>query len=229
MVRFLFKRGKLNNMRIPFFLCVVLFLSCNQKQTEKLSSDPVSDLNTVTTETDTQITCWGVGSVDLGDDLKTIEEKIGKDRISTDSLFLEGMFERLISVIDQGKPTELKIHWQETKPTFNTIRYIEISNPKSVYQFANGIKVGISLAELVKLNEGKALQLHGFGWDYGGTFIDFGEGTLKGDIPCFGGVFAFQGSANIPSEISGEQKISSDHPALQQQEIKLVKITINNR
>jgi len=178
-----------------------------------------------------QITCWGVGDIDLDDDMASLEEKFGKENISQDSLFLEGMFETMITVLWKDKPEEISIRWKDNAGQGKTIDFLEIYRPGSPYHFANGIKIGTKLDEIVALNGDKPVFIYGFGWDYGGTFVDFGEGKLKGDIPCFGGVFGLddEKSADGLSQILGDQKISSSHPVLKKHSASLLKIRIMNK
>lgn len=171
------------------------------------------------------ITCWGVGAIEFDDNLKSLEDKVGEDNITTDSLFLEGMFQGLITTLWKGESKEVSIHWMENKPPYSAIKYLEISKPGSVYAFANGIKVGSTLAEIEQLN-GSAFNLYGFGWDYGGTFIDFGNGKLANNLPCFGGVF--QLNAEAAPSISGDQPLKSNAPAFSGVDITLKTIRIKN-
>jgi hypothetical protein len=174
-----------------------------------------------------QLTCWGAGPVEFGDDYEAVAEKVGEQNITADSLFLEGQFDRIVTAIWKGTPRELFVHWKERKAPYNTIEKIEISHPQSEYSFSNGIRVGTALAEIQKLNGDKPLNIYGFGWDYGGTFADFGGGKLKGDIPCFGGVFEVAEGSPAP-EVSGDKKISSADPALAGLQVKLKLVRIQN-
>lgn len=229
----LFNKGKLIFMRLSLILLIFFFLSCSQGRRGADQSDTTGNLGSVgldDPEAANSITCWGVGRIDLGDDLEAIAEKFGPNNLSQDSLFQEGMLQGLVTVIRKGTREEVMIYWQEKKPPFKTIHLIEISKAGSPYQFANGIKIGTSMTELVKLNGGKALHFYGFGWDYAGTFADFGGGRLEGDIPCFGGVFAAGNQASeLPAGLAGDKKLSSDHPDIEGLDLHLVKIRINNK
>lgn len=196
------------------------------------NSGPSSDVDTaenVTVLADSSdldlITCWGVGEIEFDDDLESLEAKVGKESITTDSLFLEGTFESLITTLWKGEPKEISIHWLEKKPPYSAIKYLEISKPGSVYAFANGITVGSTLAEIEHLN-GAAFTLYGFGWDYGGTFIDFGTGELANNLPCFSGVF--QLNAQITPSISGDKPLKSNNPAFSGLDVTLKTIRIKN-
>ena len=202
-------------------LSLLLFLpflfACNSDTRQSSGSDTsftAHDFDTPTGDGyEYRITCWGVADIELEDSYTIVEEKVGKSNLTTDSLFLEGMFEKLFTSLWKGTEKEIKIFWKEKQAPFRTIESIEVSQPNSAYQFANGIKIGSTLSEMEKLN-GKPISLYGFGWDYGGTFISFNEGKLAGDIPCFGGVFQLKepGKDGV-SELLGDHQISSNHMA----------------
>ncbi|WP_256010556.1 hypothetical protein [Desertivirga xinjiangensis] len=221
-------------MRLSLFLLVFFLLSCGPSKRGAEPGDSTGNLISVGLDapgTESIITCWGVGRIDLGDDLDAIIEKFGPERVTQDSLYQEGMFQGLITVVGKGTPEEVIVRWEENKPPFKNIRFIEIEKVDSPYQFANGIKIGTSMAEIVKLNGGNAVRFYGFGWDYAGTFANFDGGKLEGDIPCFGGVFApgDQASSELPAGLNGDKKLSSDHPDLKGLNLKLVKIRIMNK
>lgn len=213
-------------MRLLFFILCVFLTACrsstsseenNTSNEQTVDQKDSSNLN--------QITCWGVGEIDLDDDPNSIKEKVGESDISTDSLFLEGMLERMVTTLWKDTPKEIAINWTENKPPFKTIKYLEISNPASVYSFANGIKIGTTLSELEALNAAP-FNLYGFGWDYGGTFINFGKGKLGQDLPCFGGVFKLEG--NAPQSATGDKSFGSDAQAFKDQLISLKTIRVKN-
>ena len=227
-------KGKFDYMRVSLFLCALLFLSCNRSP--KSSSQDTKTtfgkgISAADDESGNNITCWGIGPIEFGDDLAIVEEKAGKKNVYTDSLFLEGNFERLVTKLWKGTPREITIYWAEEQPPFKTIKSLEISHPNSPYQFNNGIKIGSSIAEIVNLNGGEEIKLYGFGWDKGGTFIDFGKGKLKGDLPCFGGVFDLKTKASDKDveAVMGDHQITSSAPAFGKYKAVLSVIRVFNR
>jgi len=226
----MFSGGGLSNVRIPLFLSLLALSSCSQRQTSNSPADTSKEVRTVELAEGniTEITCWGVGEIELGDDFKAIEDKVSKQNISQDSMFVEGDFQGIFTTLWKGQDKEIEIHWKEKKVPFKTIDYLEINRSDSPYQFTNGIKIGTSLKDIEKLN-GQPLNLYGFGWDYGGTFIDFGQGRLQGDIPCFGGVFSIDDTAyDMAKDIIGDKKVSSDNAVFNKTEARLIKIRISN-
>lgn len=86
----------------------------------------------------------------------------------------------------------------------------EIVHPASPWKSTAGVSVGTTLRELEALN-GKPFYLLGFGWDYGGTVVDWDGGKLDGHLI----VLAFDTGDGQPSaEIVGDRELRSDNPAL---------------
>ena len=56
---------------------------------------------------------------------------------------------------------------------------IRVSGAKSRWHFDNGLRLGVTLAELVAKN-GAAISYTGLDWDYGGTINDWHGGRLAG-------------------------------------------------
>jgi len=167
------------------------------------------------------ITCESVGVINKKDKELQLSMKFGEIAVKRDSLFKEGMFEEMITVVNSGKDTELKVHWNK----HGQIKMIVISNPNSPYQYVNGIKLGTSLNTLTALNK-KAISFYGFGWDYGGTISDLNGGQIQKELPCFAGVFAVKKGQEISSSLLGDKILTSDFPKAQTANIYLKEIRV---
>lgn len=210
-------------------LIITTLLACNNKSSTSSKSDSSTNKPSLESKVDEDlITCWGIGEIEFEDNLSSIEDKVGKSNISLDSLFLEGMFEQLLTTLWKGTDKEITIYWEEKQPPFKTIKSLEVSSLNSPYHFENGIKIGTTLNEMTVLNS-QSINIYGFGWDYGGTFVDFNNGKLAGDMPCFGGVFQLKTTTTSDNvqQIMGDQKINSSHPAFKTHEAELKTIRIS--
>lgn len=218
-------------MRIFLILFVLVILACNSPSgsSDGKGSGKIYSIESGQGQSD-QITCWGIGDIDLDNDAASLQELAGKEKLSFDSLMIEGTFNGFNTKIWKGTNREVVVHWKEKKLPCSSIDYLEISASQSPYHFANGIKIGSRLSEIVKLNGGKAIHLYGFGWDNGGTFIDFNKGKLAGDIPCFGGIFSLPKnlSAADINPVLGDKKISSQNPVLMKYDPVLTVIRVRN-
>ncbi|PWG80173.1 hypothetical protein [Pararcticibacter amylolyticus] len=207
----------------------VFFLACNSSDKHKKTGGKIFSIAD-NQEGEDEITCWGIGGIELDNDLTSLEEKAGKENVSMDSLFLEGDFDGFVTTLWKGSDREIVVHWKENQAPYTNIEFLEISRPSSPYHFVNGIKIGTSLNDIVKLNGDTPVSLYGFGWDYGGTFVDFNKGKLAGEIPCFGGVFALPDSLHTEDvkTVMGDMKISSADPVFKKYQASLEKIRVRN-
>lgn len=55
---------------------------------------------------------------------------------------------------------------------------LSVLDVESQWQRSDGVHMGLTLADLVKLN-GQPIEFSGFGWDYGGTVSDLHHGALE--------------------------------------------------
>lgn len=87
-----------------------------------------------------------------------------------------------------GTDDEIEIYW-ESDSTYQNLRSARIlakfkegermADFNTRWQSRTGLKLGMSFAELLELNE-KPFILMGFGWDYGGYISDWQKGKLDG-------------------------------------------------
>ena len=104
---------------------------------------------------------------------------VGKKNVEkVERWYAEGT-ERIVgTVFFKDSPQSFFIKWKDTV-NFKNPEWIEIHGDKSVWEIDNGIKIGVELKELVKLN-GKHFSFSGFDWDYGG-YTNFEKGNLESD------------------------------------------------
>jgi|APTNR8051073442_1049403.scaffolds.fasta_scaffold11030_2 hypothetical protein len=100
-----------------------------------------------------------------------------------------------------GTERELEVVWDENGKTVRLVRIMG-----SAWTFENGLKAGMSVEEVEKIN-GKPFKIFGWGWDYGGSAI-IEEGELSGKV-----MLSFDpGSDEIPDGLVGEVELSSTDP-----------------
>lgn len=106
----------------------------------------------------------------------------------------------------------LELIWNDEKR--RRAPWMRIENA-STWQSQNGIRVGMPLAEVERIN-GKPFNLSGFGWDYGGQVRDWRGGALSRPLPggCQIGI-DFYPAKDAPDEAlgnaSGDQDFASDN------------------
>jgi hypothetical protein len=117
----------------------------------------------------------GVGNVYIHRKQEDVEEIYGKQFVTSGIIYgSEGMEFRGFYLF-KNSPLELQCILSESDSTIETIR---ISEPGGNWATEEGIKLGTTLDELVKLN-GKPIEFSGFGWDYGGYIYSYGSGKLS--------------------------------------------------
>ncbi|PRY50908.1 hypothetical protein B0I27_108116 [Arcticibacter pallidicorallinus] len=212
--------------RVAYFALLLFMMSCtNSPKVKEEAGDWLQGGDP------TEITCWGIGDIELEDSYDILVEKAGLDHVKQDSLFKEGMFERVITRVWPNTEKEITVYWKEKKAPLVTIEMLELRDSASVYHFANGLKIGSTLQDLVKENGGIEFSFYGFGWDNGGTIVDFNSGKLSNNLPCFQGVLALPQEASADAgagELMGDKLIKSSHPLFSKFNPRLVNIKIKN-
>ncbi|PLK43113.1 hypothetical protein [Emticicia sp. TH156] len=109
--------------------------------------------------------------------------KLGSANVSAhDTVFgAEGFFS-IGTILFKGTPNEAQIVWKDTthfrNPEYVELGFAPTGQEGQIKWFTNtGIKVGTTLKELEQINVG-SFRFSGFGWDYGGTVVDWAGGKL---------------------------------------------------
>lgn len=90
-----------------------------------------------------------------------------------------------------------------------------------VWKFDNGLKLGMTVEELEKIN-GRAFTISGFGWDYGG-YANFEGGKLAGKVTIR---LDPPEAAVIPEALSGDRAIPSSDKKLRALKAKAGEISV---
>lgn len=88
--------------------------------------------------------------------------------------FEEGTVERAYSILYPNTDDELLIIWKDKSRNVPHQLYVSRAGR---WRTQEGIEVGTSYEDLVKINEG-AIDFYGFGWDYSGA-VDWKDGKMK--------------------------------------------------
>lgn len=95
---------------------------------------------------------------------------------------------------------------------------IQVRGDSSLWSVAEGITLGTTLDQLERANGGP-FTLTGFGWDYGGTVMGWGEGALEqallgGDGRVLLRLAPSQPGGAVPAQVAGDGVFRSDLPAM---------------
>lgn len=101
----------------------------------------------------------------------------------------------------EGTERELEIAWDAENETNKVVAHINVVG--KAWKFENGLKLGMSLEDVEKIN-GKTFMVNGFGWDYGG-YANFEGGKLEAKV----GIRFDTTAAKASDSLSGDKQIPS--------------------
>lgn len=137
--------------------------------------------------------------------------------------YSEGTEKIIGTVFFKDTPQSFFIKWRDTV-NFKNPEWIEIHGDKSLWEIDNGIKIGVELKELIKLN-GKHFKFSGFDWDYGGYAI-FEKGNLESDCYSVQLYYDYENLfENEWNQIVGDKIVSTKNPVLNKIKIYVGVIT----
>lgn len=91
---------------------------------------------------------------------------------------------------------------------------------------ADGLKIGSAIEKVQKIN-GKAFELSGFDWDYGGNVIDWKEGKFaKPDSDGCSFSPTFSESGQLGDKAVGDVQIMSDDPDVLKGKVRIARLTL---
>jgi hypothetical protein len=114
-----------------------------------------------------------VGRVKIGSTINDLESVFGNQFVRKKEIFLEG--DSYPGVVVFG---DSQLELQCTLDKDEKIAAIYLEQPGAPWKTKEGVKIGTTLKEIIKLN-GRDLSFSGWGWDYGGVILSYKGGELK--------------------------------------------------
>lgn len=186
--------------KILTILFVFLLLSCgsrkNSTETERFTIESLAG------KTNSEILALYPDAQPVsGTDLKDVTEQEAQERSFT--------------LLYPDTPDEILISWKdEAKTDIFDIYY----NKEGKWQSNEGIQVGTTYEQLVKLNE-KPIKFYGFGWDYSGA-VDWNGGKLeKANVRVF-----LTPEGDIPNKFYGDRIIKASEEEIANLHLKVAAI-----
>jgi hypothetical protein len=150
-----------------------------------------------------------------------IVARYGSSNIKTDKIYVgEGEYEDGMMLYSDEPKRRAELLWEE-QDNKQFLRMIRITGAGSQWQTSQGLRLGLTLRAVEKLNR-RPFRLAGFGWDYGGTTISWSGGALESKGPKDCSVWArFRPGPSSPagtrllSQVIGDRNFSSGHPGMQ--------------
>lgn len=219
-------------MKIIYLFCLAaIVFGCNQNPSE-----------TTTSPADTSVTAEANDTLYLNDllqftDMKALEKEFGKENVILDTLWgPEGMF-AIGTKLFKGTKNEVEIMWEDTISHAQMISVqLYAQHNQQTYEplydtdwkTRNGVTLGMSLEDLIKLNE-KPIVFLGFDWDYGGGVVSFEKGKLENSHLSIGLSYDVDPSTINETDftsIIGDTEINTDGRDFSKFQIKVVRLGV---
>jgi len=140
------------------------------------------------------ISCEGIGEVKLSYSHADLEKKFGADALTEHENTISGTY----TTIWGGELRRLDIYWKESAPPFKQIKYIEVNEVSSPYVTEKGLKVGISLKDVVRINGNMPLTFTNFyAANNSGDITSFNGGDIEKELPCISGRIEMYNKRNV--------------------------------
>ena len=124
------------------------------------------------------------------------------------------------TVIFPNTENELAIIWKVAQP-YKVIEQILINHPDASWTTNQGIGIGTTLEELVKIN-GKDFQFAGFEWDYSGYANAWENGTIPQSVVVY---LEPSNPEAVYPDLLGDGLFSSNHPKAKMAGLKVRSLT----
>lgn len=121
-----------------------------------------------------------VGPITAATTEKQLLSLFGSKNVITQEFHVdEGYFE-VSTVVFKGTPNQIQILWKDKQQNiFKKPERVIIETKGTKWKTQNGITIGTTLKELVKINRAP-ITFAGLDWDYGGVILDWHKGKLSG-------------------------------------------------
>lgn len=157
-----------------------------------------------------ELTCSNI--VKQGDTAKTIAARYKGETAIEETTGAEGATAKALAIFPKDPARKLFVSFFDDEMT--KLSAIGPAEGASHWTIA-GLKLGSSLADVIKANGGK-FEISGFEWDYGGYVTDLKGGKLSSlDGGCVVTIrFNPPEGKEVPSALSGEKSIASSDAKL---------------
>jgi len=165
---------------------IICFLNACTSKTDEQNADTVAlsaDSTVITKDDWLCVAGEKAGIIISTTSEQELIDKLGSANVSAhDTVYgAEGFF-TIGTVLYKGTPNEAHIVWKDTL-NFKNPEYVEVGfappgkENQTKWHTDTGVKAGTTLIELERINGG-SFKFSGFGWDYGGTVVDWAGGKL---------------------------------------------------
>lgn len=158
-----------------------------------------------------------------------------KEVVKGERYIEEGTVKVLVSIVFPESNHPLTVFWKEGQKSYKDIQSVEVSKmiydkefnirlaEDNYWKFKSGLKIGMTIQELQKLNGG-VFKFFGLGWDFGGAV--FLDNKIFENYSMFLGYVTTDDSKMPKSyyDINGDMELKSDNKIANELPLKLVTI-----
>lgn len=201
---------------LPLLIIAIIIYSCagKDKKTTSITEKPEVKIDS-TLLTDSS---WGL--IKKSTDFAGLQAMYGPANVKNERICGPECADSVdVTKIYPEKSNEFIVYWKDSL-YHKAIAFIETYLPDGPYHTANGLKIGSSLEDLLKIN-GKQIIFSGFDWDYGGSIQDYSMGTLQNSPLGFRLAIDEDGG----TELSGDSEFNTEMPEVKK---NLTKIKISS-
>lgn len=177
------------------------------------------------------ITCERIGQVYTSYTHTDLLEKFGPEEVENDSREIDGV-EREITRVFPSQAEEVIIVWSDD--TRSKVSKLIIWNEEAPYATKEGLRVGISLRDVIKVNNFLSIDFSNFYSDISGfaNIESFNGGEIAEKYPCLGGkldIVRLKGvDVHTLDDFRQKSTVNSSDPLMQSMDVKLAEISISN-
>lgn len=147
--------------------------------------------------------------------LQDLQRRFGAGNVKAEEIpGAEGGSFRGVVLFPEDPTRRATVYFQDPQNLLG-LAMVSIDEDRSLWKLASGVGIGTPLSELRKVN-GKPFTFSGFGWDYGGTIIDWHGGKLApaNDEAVFARIQLRMPQGNVGDKPypQGDSRFSSDDP-----------------
>ena len=115
------------------------------------------------------------GFIDLGTTEEGLIKEFGPNQVRRGTISTSSVNVEFCTILFPDSPDEVNITWKTEDR--KKVKAIYFDKYLSNWKMNNGLKVGMSLLDLCKVNEAP-LNFYGFNWEYGGTIESWQNGKM---------------------------------------------------
>ncbi len=206
---------------LPLLIITTVIYSCGNKDNK---ATPVADKPEIKIDS-TLVTDSSWGLITKSTDFAGLQTIYGAANVKDERICGPECADSIdVTKIYAEKNNEIIVYWKEGlyhKKIESLENYME-SGP---YHTATGLKIGSTLEELLKVNNGQQILFNGFDWDYGGFIQAYGGGPLENSSVRF----RLQMVGDGGSELSGDSEFNTEMPEVKKNltKIKISALTLS--